>query len=528
MVALSLVAVILLAACSGGSTIQVLTLTVQEPALAQTVRPGEAVGVQSLVSLPATVSIYADADGDLATTDDQTAIAVDRADPGSTPQSLNWDTSGMDTGNYTIVVVATVNGLTISEIAAGSVTVNVAPSAQVNALPIDGEIVNWGRRTTVAYADDDPDDNALTSVFLDGDGDVSTTDDQFEIAVDRTDGNGGTQAVEWDTTDVAPGTYYYIVQTSDGLGSPVTAVSTDTISIVEPAAVVLSEMVLIPGNTQGWVWERQNDYADDLGFGYLSAGGYMEIDPNDPDPWAFNQEVPAVEDTVLRQTGDVSHYLEVGALPTKVVVYGQVWDYDNDYYAFYLEAGTRVTWWYTGALPVTSELIAHPDLNPNGVVQLVSPNSYRVETTGFYFYKQERRGYSPADGDYDVPPGFPHFQCFRLDLTFDQWVTRDEIVAVLGESDTTQETGGTIYDVWYIDGTANTAPTIEVLWRHNDLRVFYQNGTGYVSTQYSGPRWMRASWFVDFAPLLAPGPGELTPADEAWLVDHPLALGDNG
>ena len=159
---------------------------------------------------------------------------------------------------------------------------------------------------------------------------------------------------------------------------------------------------------------------------------------------------------------------------------------------------------------------------------MVSENSYRVDTSGFYFYKQERRGYSPADGNYDVPEGFPHFQCFRLDVTFERYVTRNQVVAVLGEPDTTQETGGTIYDVWFVAGTANTAPTIEVMWRQNDLRVFYQNGTGYVSTQYSVPRWMRPAWFVDFAPLLVPGPGALTAADEAWLVDHPLALGDNG
>jgi len=532
LVALSLVPVILLGACSSGdSNIQVLALTVQEPAQAQTVRPGEAVEVRSLVSLPATLSIYADEDGDLATTDDQTAIAIDRDDPGGTPQSLNCDTSGFDPGTYTIVVVATVNGTTISETAAGSVTVNVAPSAQVDSLAVAGEVVGWGRTATMNYTDDDPDDDATTSLFLDEDGDASTTDDQFAIAVDQPDGNGGPQSVQWDTGDVLPGTYHYIVRISDGIGAPLTAVSTGMISIVVVTEVTLSEMVIIPEHAQGWVWDTQNDYADDLSRGYISAGGYMEIDPASADPWASSQELPAVADTILQQSPDVAHYLDVGVLPSTATVYGQVWDYDNDYFAFYLEAGTTVSWVYTGALPVTSELIAHPDLNPSGVVQMLSQDSYRVETTGFYFYKHERRGYSPADGDYDVPAGFPHFMCFRLDLTFDSAalpVTKAQIVAVLGDPDTTQETGGTIYDVWYIAGTANTAPTIEVLWRQNDEQVFYQNGTGHVSTEYSVPRWMRPEWFVNFAPALVPGPTELSAEDDAWLVDHPLALGANG
>ena len=147
-------------------------------------------------------------------------------------------------------------------------------------------------------------------------------------------------------------------------------------------------------------------------------------------------------------------------------------------------------------------------------------------------------GYNNINYVYDTTTGLPVAGLLVLPIDLDGdgaigrgedfYSTRDEVVAVLGEPDTTQETGGTIYEVWYVDGTANTAPTIEVMWRQNDLRVFYQNGTGYVSTQYSGPRWMHPSWFVDFAPLSVPGPGELTAVDEAWLADHPLALGDNG
>jgi len=187
-----------------------------------------------------------------------------------------------------------------------------------------------------------------------------------------------------------------------------------------PTALTLSEMVPIPGNPQGWTWDAQNDYVDDLSRGYLSTGGYMQIDPNAPDPWGWNQPISGVPNPDLETDADVANYVEIGRQPTTVTIYGAVWDLDNDYYVFYIPAGTTVSWVYSGALSVTSEIIAHPDLNPGGVVLYEGPNQYRVETGGFYFYKQERRGYSPADGNYDVPAGFPHFSCFRLDLLFSQ------------------------------------------------------------------------------------------------------------
>ena len=184
--------------------------------------------------------------------------------------------------------------------------------------------------------------------------------------------------------------------------------------------VALSEMVAIPGNDQGWIWEQHNDYAGDRNGAYVPAGGYAEVELDAADPWGFNQPIPAIENTILTVDPVLAHYLRVGEGPTKVQIYGHVWDFDNDYYAFYLEAGTTVSWTYSGALSVTSELIPHPDLNPNGVVQMFGANSYRVDTAGFYFYKHERRGYSPADGTYDVPEGFPHFQTFKLEILFNQ------------------------------------------------------------------------------------------------------------
>jgi hypothetical protein len=53
----------------------------------------------------AKTDLYADRDGDLATQQDQFAIATDRPENGGAPQSVTWNTTGIPEGSYFLVGV---------------------------------------------------------------------------------------------------------------------------------------------------------------------------------------------------------------------------------------------------------------------------------------------------------------------------------------------------------------------------------------------------------------------------------------
>ena len=75
------------------------------------------------------------------------------------------------------------------------------------------------------YVDNDPDDSAVTDLFADADGDLSTTNDQFAIAAGRPELDGAPQNVAWDTAGVPAGSYWILIVISDGMFAPVQAAS---------------------------------------------------------------------------------------------------------------------------------------------------------------------------------------------------------------------------------------------------------------------------------------------------------------
>lgn len=155
--------------------------------------------------------LYADGDGDLATTSDQVPLASGIV-PSADLQRINWDTAGVPPGRYHVVARVADGAATFDVIADGAVTVNANPVVQI-LVPGVGTRFPAGRKVEIRYTDNDPDDVARTTIYADQDGDLDSTDDQTVIEADRPDGNGATQSVSWDTSGALLEDYYIICRT---------------------------------------------------------------------------------------------------------------------------------------------------------------------------------------------------------------------------------------------------------------------------------------------------------------------------
>jgi len=104
----TLCAALLLAACGGGSSTPVDAIEFVSPSQATPVELGTSLEIRwrPLVGgAGITGDLYADDDGDLATTDDQVTIATARAVTSGTVDTLQWDTTAVDAGGYWLVIV---------------------------------------------------------------------------------------------------------------------------------------------------------------------------------------------------------------------------------------------------------------------------------------------------------------------------------------------------------------------------------------------------------------------------------------
>ena len=104
------------------------TVTVEAPGSATTVCRGGILEITYTDDDPddvATTDVFADRDGDLATTNDQVALAAGRPEGDGALQTVMWDTTGVEAGSYEIVV-RTDDGTNPEVQAAASGTVDVA------------------------------------------------------------------------------------------------------------------------------------------------------------------------------------------------------------------------------------------------------------------------------------------------------------------------------------------------------------------------------------------------------------------
>ncbi|MHC4956420.1 MAG: hypothetical protein ACYTGZ_21470 [Planctomycetota bacterium] len=88
---------------------------------------------------------------------------------------------------------------------------------QTPTLDLQGPV---GMVVSVTYTADDPDDEAMTSLYADRDGDILTTGDQVSIIKNQPEANGAVLGASWDTANVPEGEYHLIAVTDDGTNNP--------------------------------------------------------------------------------------------------------------------------------------------------------------------------------------------------------------------------------------------------------------------------------------------------------------------
>lgn len=217
------------------------TVAVLEPSADVLMEPGPAVRIEYVDEDGegfCSTCLYADVDGDLTTTGDQIAIALDRPGGDGATQAVLWDTTGAASGAYRILAVAADGAnAPIDAAAPGVITINVPPTVSVTG-PASDRDAGMGCLVRLEWVDDDPDDAARTTLFADGDGDLATTADRHTIATDRAEQNGTPQSVDWDTAGVPEGTYSIIAVTSDGVYAPAEATAVGKVTLVDTGLAI--------------------------------------------------------------------------------------------------------------------------------------------------------------------------------------------------------------------------------------------------------------------------------------------------
>jgi hypothetical protein len=135
--------------------------------------------------------------------------------------------------------------------------------------PADDVVVDRGGSLLIAWADDDPDDNALIVAYLDGNG-VALDGDEIRLtpAIDEDpDGPGNDEALVGIPVTAMPGTYHVLLTTSDG-HAIVTAFSKGSVTISATTRNdTLALSILIPsgavtvtaGNPLAVSWTDRDD-----------------------------------------------------------------------------------------------------------------------------------------------------------------------------------------------------------------------------------------------------------------------------
>jgi hypothetical protein len=284
-------AILIFGGCSSSADNADPTISILEPSAPMLSAPGSTLQIDYVDDDSddmALTSLYADIDGDLATTNDQIAIELDRPDGDGAAQSVMWDTTGVASGAYTILAVtADGSNAPASASAAGVVTINVPPTVSVTGPASDVRAVS-GSMVPLDYSDNDPDDSAVTDLFADADGDLTTTNDQFVIATGRPELDGASQIVDWDTTGVPVGSYSILIVVSDGTFSPVQAASAGKVIVADAISDDFGDGVI-----DSALWEVLRPFA---GSDATESGGSLNLSARPyvatVDEWNPSAEVP--------------------------------------------------------------------------------------------------------------------------------------------------------------------------------------------------------------------------------------------
>ena len=194
---------------SPGNTCPTLDMT--SPSSNQTVTQGQTVTISWNGTDPddsAIVSIGYDQDS-IYDNGNHTWLAVGQSEDGS----LSWNTSGVSPGTYYIFGMIYDGECSDHDYASGTVTVlapNICPTLDMTS-PSSNQTVTQGQNVAIAWNGTDPDDAATVSIGYDQDN-IFDNGNHTWIALSQSEDG----SYSWNTSGVAPGTYYIFGMIYDG------------------------------------------------------------------------------------------------------------------------------------------------------------------------------------------------------------------------------------------------------------------------------------------------------------------------
>jgi hypothetical protein len=203
---------------SGTVTVQAAntppTLVVTAPSSNVTVPQGQTVAISWNGTDPddaATVSLGYDVDSTY-DNGNHTWISLTQPEDGT----VSWNTTGVTPGTYYIFGMIYDGEAEGHDFASGTVTVQAAntPPTLVMTAPSSNVTVTQGQPVTISWNGTDPDDAATVSIGYDQD---SIFDNGNHTWIDLSEPEDG--SLSWDTSTVAPGTYYVFGVIYDGIAS---------------------------------------------------------------------------------------------------------------------------------------------------------------------------------------------------------------------------------------------------------------------------------------------------------------------
>jgi hypothetical protein len=208
------------------------TVTVSGPATNETVSAGEIVSViytaQSSATL--TVSAFYDVDG-IPGTGDEVVFASGL--PSGTNRTASWNTGEVTPGTYSVGVVASDGTSVGTGYAPGRVTVEAGIGVTF-ATPSDDILTNAGAVLTIRFATTLSASYSYT-LFYDQDG--VADGDEINIGMGTATGSS-VVSVDWNTTGLAPGTYFVGVTVTDAsVSRTATAYAAGQVEIIAGAFV---------------------------------------------------------------------------------------------------------------------------------------------------------------------------------------------------------------------------------------------------------------------------------------------------
>jgi len=255
---------------------QAPTVVVSQPAEDQQVDTNGTVLVAWTADDPdddATIVVWYDADED-ATFDRNNPpanIIRDGISEDNGPSSVDWDTTGVAEGTYSIFVTID-DGVNepVTDAAPGRITVPNAVPQLTFTEPADDVSVTFGSTTTIAWTATDPEDDARIDLYVDLDADHDNGNETL-ILEDRQE-NDGEDDFAWDPTGLTPGRYFVFARIDDGVADPtrpVTVEATGTIAVQADAddpTIVLTEpagdLTAVETEPVEIRWDDQNTSAE--------------------------------------------------------------------------------------------------------------------------------------------------------------------------------------------------------------------------------------------------------------------------